>query len=137
MPSGSPTQRALAILRGHGYLAAVVEHWNPHAQIRQDLFGFVDVLAVGPGETIAVQATSAGEVSKRLAKLLEDEGVHPKVWDCLRAGWRVEVWGLRKTPDRFGSFLKARSLYLNPLYPEEVLVAELSLAIEGRDEVTL
>jgi hypothetical protein len=130
----SPTQRALEIARGHGYQAAVTEHWNPHARIRQDLFGFCDVLAIAPGETLAIQATSAGNVSSRVQKLLEEEGVALRVWDCLRAGWRIEVWGLRAKADRFGSTLKARSLYLNPLDHEEVLVAECSLAIEGRCE---
>jgi hypothetical protein len=129
----SPTQRALEIARGHGYQAAVTEHWNPHARIRQDLFGFCDILAVAPSETLAIQATSANMVSERIKKLLGEEDVALRVWDCLRAGWRVEVWGLRKEADRFGSKLKARTLYLNPLDPEEVLVAECSLAIEGRD----
>jgi hypothetical protein len=129
----SPTQRALEIARGHGYQAAVTEHWNPHARIRQDLFGFCDILAVAPGETLAIQATSANMVSDRVDKLTADPKVAPLVWDCLRAGWRIEVWGLRSKADRFGSTLKARSLYLNPHDHEEVLVAECSLAIEGRD----
>lgn len=130
------TQRALAVLRGHGYLATVVEHWNPHVRQRKDLFGFADLLAVAPGHTLAVQATTADHVADRVNKLTEPASkVAAAVFDCLRAGWRVEVWGLRKKADQYGSKLKARSLYLNPLDPEEVLVADLSLAIQGGDDV--
>ncbi|MHB1530468.1 MAG: hypothetical protein ACYCXT_13820 [Acidiferrobacteraceae bacterium] len=58
MPA-SPTQRTLRHLRKAGYpLVQVVEKWNPHAGVRQDLFGIIDVLAVGPGGVLAVQCTS-------------------------------------------------------------------------------
>ena len=47
MPKSLPTQRTLARLRQEGALeVAIVEHWNPHARIRQDLFGFIDILAI-------------------------------------------------------------------------------------------
>ena len=39
-------QRTLAWLREHGYEAAKTEHFNWKAKVRQDLFGFIDVLAV-------------------------------------------------------------------------------------------
>jgi len=59
----SPTRRSLEHLRKAGAeLVAVVERWNPHAKIRQDLFGVVDVLAIHGGDTIAVQATSDSNV---------------------------------------------------------------------------
>ena len=44
----TPTQRTLAECRRRGWTAAVVEKWNPHARIRQDLFGCIDILAVTP-----------------------------------------------------------------------------------------
>lgn len=135
-PAIKTTQRALAVLRGHGYLATVVEQWNPHVRQKKDLFGFADLLAVAPGETLAVQATTADHVASRVNKLTEPASkVAAAVFDCLRAGWRVEVWGFRREPDEYGNTLKARSLYLNPHDPEEVLVADLSLAIHGRDDV--
>lgn len=97
----SPTQRTLAHLRELGYLAAVVEHWNPHAHVRQDLFGIVDVLAIGlerqepwePAETLGVQATSGANVAARLEKLRASAAL-PRL---LAAGWAVEVWGWRKS----------------------------------------
>ena len=88
----SPTARTLQRLRDVGYLVAGTQHWNPHAKIRQDLFGIVDVLAVKPGQTLAVQATSSSNASKRQHKLQDHESLHP----LLSAGWLVEVWGWRK-----------------------------------------
>lgn len=105
----SPTQRTLKALRENGFLAAVVEHWNPHAKVRQDMFGFVDVLAVHGNEndgrdylhgaTLAVQATSdnGGNMAKRVAKV-KASAYLPTL---LAAGWWVEVWGWRKKGARW------------------------------------
>lgn len=87
----TPTQRSLAYLREEGYTVAIVERWNPHARIRQDLFGFIDLLAIRKGETLAVQVTSTG-VSSRIKKIMESDYL-PKVRD---AGWRILVHGWRK-----------------------------------------
>lgn len=89
----TPTQRTLAELRRQGFLAGVVERWNPHARVRQDLFGIVDVLAVSAAGTLAIQATSGAHVAARLAKLREA----PALPQVLAAGWRLEVWGWRKS----------------------------------------
>src|SRR5512145_3126336 len=58
-----PTKRSLEYLRGQGHLVAVVEKWNPHARVRQDLFGFIDVLAIRRDETLAVQCCSGGRAA--------------------------------------------------------------------------
>ncbi|MFN7610654.1 MAG: hypothetical protein ACK5QX_06915 [bacterium] len=91
----SPTQRSLAYLRDEGYVAAVVERWNPHARIRQDLFGFVDLLAIRDGETLAVQTTAASSMSARVKKIAESE----LVGAVRRAGWRIHVHGWAKRAD--------------------------------------
>lgn len=90
-PSVSPTQRSLKYLRDNGYTVAIVEHWNPHARIRQDLFGFVDILALKGDETLAVQAT-AQAVSTRAKKIAESECVNA----VREAGWTIHVHGWRK-----------------------------------------
>lgn len=96
----SPTQRSLAHLRKLGCpLVQVVEKWNPHARIRQDLFGIIDVLAIGPegdgfsnNEIIGVQATSDSNVAARVRKIAESQAiVHLR-----RANIRVLVHGWRK-----------------------------------------
>lgn len=87
----TPTQRSLKYLRDAGYTVAIVEHWNSFVRIRQDLFGFIDLLAIRRGETLAVQVTAAG-VSARLKKIA---GL-PVVDRVREAGWRIEVHGWRK-----------------------------------------
>lgn len=91
----SPTQRTLAELRKRGYLAAVVERWNPYARIRQDLFGLIDVIGLREGETIAVQTTTAGHMADRIDKIAASE----KIGTIRKAGWRIAVWGWRKNAE--------------------------------------
>lgn len=69
----SPTQRSLKKLRDDGYLTAVVERWNPYARIRQDLFGFIDIVAIKVNETLAVQTTSTSNLSSRLSKIAQNK----------------------------------------------------------------
>lgn len=84
-------------MRDAGYLAAVVEKFNHHAKVRQDLFGVVDVLAIGPDGTLAVQATSYSNVSSRVRKIAE----HENTAAIREAGWRFEVHGWRKVGGRW------------------------------------
>lgn len=91
--AGSPTSRSLATLRERGCeLVQVVEHWNPHARVRQDLFGIIDILAIHEGETVAVQATSRGNVSSRIKKM-EDSGA---IAALRAANWRLLIHGWAK-----------------------------------------
>tara|TARA_R110000868_G_scaffold314859_1_gene575789 strand:- start:524 stop:832 length:309 start_codon:yes stop_codon:yes gene_type:complete len=87
----TPTQRSLAYLREEGYLVAIVEHWNPFARIRQDLFGFIDLLAIRRDETLAVQVTASG-VSSRVKKI----EASPHLGRVREAGWKIHVHGHRK-----------------------------------------
>jgi hypothetical protein len=92
----SPTQRTLAHLREAGYLAEVVERWNPHARVRQDLFGCLDILAIGP-DIVGVQTTSGSNTASRVKKLEQSE-----VLPVLKAaGIRVVVHGWRKLGGRW------------------------------------
>lgn len=87
----SPTQRSLEYLREQGYLVSIVERWNPFAKIRQDLWGWCDLLAIRREEVLAVQVT-ASAVSDRIKKIEASETV-AKVRE---AGIRIEVHGWRK-----------------------------------------
>lgn len=87
----SPTQRSLEWLRKQGYTCAIVEKWNMHAKIRQDLFGIGDVLAIKRDETLLVQSTSSG-VSERVKKITEHENT-PRIRE---AGWRIHIHGWTK-----------------------------------------
>jgi hypothetical protein len=95
-PSGSsPTKRTLALLRAEGFTAAVVERWNPHAWVRQDLFGLFDLLAVHPDRpgVLGVQCTSTDHQAQRMAKALKVPAL--RTW--LAAGNRAEIWGWKKS----------------------------------------
>lgn len=92
----TPTQRSLKLLRSQGWTVAIVERWNSYARIRQDLFGFIDLLAVGPDGTMAVQTTSGDHVAERVEKILAE----PRARACAAAGWQIVVHGWRKVGDR-------------------------------------
>lgn len=96
-PKTSPTQRTLAELRKRGYLAAVVEKWNPHARIRQDLFGLIDVIGLREGETVGIQTTTAAHVADRVQKIADSD----KVAMIRKAGWKIVVHGWRKAAGRW------------------------------------
>jgi hypothetical protein len=84
-------------MRERGYpLVQVVERWNPYAHVRQDLFGIIDVVAVGD-DIVGVQATSASNVAKRVAKITDS----PALPVLRKAGIRVLVHGWRKSRGRW------------------------------------
>jgi hypothetical protein len=92
----SPTQRSLAHLKALGYAAKVVEHWNPWAKIRQDLFG-VDLLALKPGEPVlAVQCTTGSHHAARRVKL--EDGGFVDLWKGSFAS--LEIWSWAKQGPR-------------------------------------
>jgi hypothetical protein len=93
----TPTQLSLRHLRDDGWTAEVVEHWNPHARIRQDLFGFVDILALRGPDTLAVQTTTVSNVPARVRKIAGS----PLVGAVREAGWLIHVHGWRKKAGRW------------------------------------
>jgi len=96
----SPTQRSLKLLRDAGWTAEVVERWNPHARIRQDLFGFADIIAMMPGSVpLLVQVTSTGWAS-RVAKV----NAEPRALLAFQSGFRVEIHGWRKLQSNGGKW---------------------------------
>ena len=98
----SPTQRSLAHLRRRGALCAVVERWNSYAKIRQDLFGFGDIIAAHPDHPpLIIQACRSDDQATRLAKIRSAK-VWPKARRWLEGGGRIEVWSwaVRVHPDK-------------------------------------
>ncbi len=91
MSSKSPTQRSLEYLREQGYHCEIVEKWNPWRRIRQDLWGWCDILAIRRDEVLAVQVTSSG-VAARIKKIQESD----TVLRVREAGIRIEVHGWTK-----------------------------------------
>lgn len=93
----SPTQRSLEVMRERGYTVAVTEKWNPHARVRQDLYGFIDVLAIREGEIVGVQATSDNNLAARITKIT----AHEHVGVVRKAGIRILAHGWKKVRGRW------------------------------------
>lgn len=95
----TPTQRSLALLKQQGYTTRVVEHWNAWAKIRQDLYGFIDIVALHPERKgiLGIQTTTADNVSKRITKALALEPC--RLW--ISCGNRIEFHGWKKTNNRW------------------------------------
>lgn len=92
--STSPMQRTLKHLRKQGYLCAIVEKWNAHMKIRQDMFGFIDVVAIKGEDILGVQTTSASHFSEHKLKIVE----HPN-WPAVCKAMRVILHGWRKNSE--------------------------------------
>lgn len=97
MAKTSPTQRSLTYLRSLGYTVAITERWNPFAHIRQDLFGFIDLLCFRDNEVLAVQTTSGDNVAARVTKIRSIQAA--SLW-LESPSRRIVVHGWRKVGDR-------------------------------------
>lgn len=93
----SPTQRSLALLRSEGWTAAVVERWNAYAKIRQDLYGFIDILAFNGEQVLAVQTTSGAHSAERLWKIAMSAAA--RLW-LVSPHRTIEVHGWAKRGER-------------------------------------
>jgi hypothetical protein len=91
----TPTELSLRHLREEGWSADIVERRIPHANITHDWLGVADIIAIKGGETLAVQATSASNVSARVKKIADS----PNVAAIREAGIRIEVYGWSHGPD--------------------------------------
>jgi radical SAM superfamily enzyme YgiQ (UPF0313 family) len=85
----TPSQRTIKHLKDQGYMVANVEHYSYFTKRRHDLWGCIDILAIGNGETLAVQVTSKSNMSARIRKIEDSEALP----EMLRSGWRVIVHG--------------------------------------------
>lgn len=89
--------RSAAHLRDLGYMVATVEHYNSFTKRKHDLWGCIDLLAIGNGETVAVQVTSKSNLAARIHKIEEAEA-YPEM---LRSGWRIVLHGWWKENNRW------------------------------------
>ena len=88
----SPTQLSRKRLKETGWTSEITEHWNSFAKIRQDLFGFGDILAMRPPTALIIQTTTQSHVAERRAKIQKI----PEALMALACGILVEVWGWEK-----------------------------------------
>ena len=74
MAKRSPSALSKELMESEGYVVDTVERFIPGANIRKDLFGFGDLLAIhknGLGTPRLIQTTSRSNVSARVAKINE------------------------------------------------------------------
>lgn len=106
----TPTSRTLKHLRDKGYTAAIVEKWNPFVGprdkqcrecgknkvgIRQDLFGVIDVVALGGGfgGVLGVQTCAGSGHSSRYQKIVAS--AEAKRWvECGNRLWIIS-WAIK------------------------------------------
>jgi len=95
---GNTAARTMEWLRKKGYTVAKVERWNAWAHIRQDLFGFIDLVAIHPDHTgvLAVQTTHSNFFDDHKSKLFKDKKVAPKIRIWLQGDNRLWMFGWNK-----------------------------------------
>jgi len=95
----SPTQRTLKAMREQGRICASCERWNPYAGVRQDLFGFIDLIVLDPERgAIAIQ-TCGQSFAEHVRKLTEER--NETVFEWLKHH-PLELWGWRKVKHKRG-----------------------------------
>lgn len=98
MGKSTPTQRTMRHLRHDGATCAVVEKWNQHVGphgIRQDLFGFVDVLVLDPTRGfVGVQCCARSTHADHRRKIVDERTEVAIEW--LRCGGVIEIWSWGK-----------------------------------------
>lgn len=92
----SPTQRTLKAIREQGRLCGIVEKFNQYAGkfgIRQDLFGFIDIIAIDPEDGIVAIQSCGQDFRGHIRKLTEER--NDIVFEWLKHA-PCELWGWRK-----------------------------------------
>ena len=94
----TPTKRSLDKLRKDGYLVEITEHWNPHAGVRKDLWGFCDLLAIKGAEILAIQVTTQNNMQARINKIRK----HKNFIAVKKSGIKIVLhgWGKGKNGKR-------------------------------------
>lgn len=92
------TQKTIKELKARGCVVGIVERYNmfagPHG-IRQDLFGFIDLIALNVQESRLIGVQSFGQdYAPHYRKVTGECRERALAW--LRCGGEIELWGWRK-----------------------------------------
>lgn len=91
-------ERSMRYLRSLGMRVGCTEHWNPHVKIRQDLFGFIDLIALSmdvqrtDGQFVAIQVVNT-HLPEHIAKIKASEAARD--WIACGGGIEVHNWTFR------------------------------------------
>lgn len=92
----TPTQRTMKELRNQGCIPGIVERFNSHVGpygIRQDLFGFIDIIVIDPERGIVAVQSCGSDYAGHVRKLTEER--NEAVYEWLRHA-PLELWAWRK-----------------------------------------
>lgn len=92
----SPTARTLQHFRKHGFRVGVVERYNQYSRQKNDLLGFIDLIAINDLGIYGVQCTSTANHAARIHKILNENLVREAAIGWLRSGGHIEVISWRK-----------------------------------------
>ena len=85
----------MALFESRGYKCEVVESYNSFTKRKKDMFGILDMVAIGNEETLGIQMTSKSNMSSRIKKIQESN----YFVELLRSKWRIIVIGWFKKPN--------------------------------------
>ena len=122
----TPTQRTLKAQREQGRICGNVEKFNPHVGphgIRQDLFGFIDLICIDPEQGIVAIQSCGSNYSGHVKKLLEER--NEAVFEWLKHA-PVELWAWRKVKlHRGGKAMRWKPRIADlSLHGEELIIVE-------------
>lgn len=84
-------------LRDNGYMPWRCDHWDDKGKVARDLFGILDFIGIGHGETIGCQTTTKANMAARRTK------INDSVWKSRLkdSGWRILLLGWHKVGERW------------------------------------
>jgi hypothetical protein len=91
-------------LREMGRVCGIVEKFNPYAGphgIRQDLFGFIDIIALDPERGVVAIQSTGQDFSGHYKKLTQERNENVHEW-LKTPGATLELWGWRKVKVKRG-----------------------------------
>jgi len=91
------TQQTVEYLKAAGMIVDVTEKWIPKSRIKQDLFGFIDLIALDMAgkRIIAIQCTDNTNFAARFRKITNDCRDNARAW--VRSGGEIWVMAFYKT----------------------------------------
>jgi len=84
-------RKTIILYESKGYMVERTERYDAALRRRFDLFGCVDALALGHGETVALQATSWENLPARKKKMQQSKALSRAIecgWTAVVVGWR-------------------------------------------------
>ena len=119
----SAVELSLRLLRDQGYTVESVEKWIQAIQIRKDLYGFIDLMAMGNGHILAVQvcgdtkgSSSTSDYAKHVNKLKE-----PRIQEALTkwlvngGAFSMHTWSVTKCGSMKAYNLKESQPFIWPV----------------------